>query len=83
MRREDIRGILTGSVMKNIEKLGKPSILYPTSWQSSRESDRYSATVPNDERQHCDSLPAKPEENLSEEGMLFAFVHSTVMQVGV
>ena len=69
--------------MKIIEKLGQPRILYPTLWESSREDGRYSATVPNNERQHCDSFPAKLEEGLSEKGMLFAFVYSTVMQVGV
>ena len=69
--------------MKVIEKLGQPRILYPTSWESSREGGRYTATVPNDERQHCDSVPTKLEEGFSEKGMLLAFVHSTVMQVGV
>ncbi len=63
--------------------MGKPRILNSTLWESSRESGRYSATVPNDERQHCDSLPAKLKESLSEKGMLLALVYSTVMQVGV
>ena len=64
-------------------KLGKPRIFYPTLWDSSRESGRYSAIVPDDERQYCDRYPAKLDESLSEKGMLFAFVHSTVMQVVV
>lgn len=36
------------------------------------------ATMLSDERQHCDSPPAYLKESLSEKGMLFAFVHSTV-----
>ena len=69
--------------MKIIEKLGQPRIPYPTFWESSREGGRYSATVPTDERQHYDSVPAKLEEGFSEKGMLLAFVYSTVMPVGV
>ena len=42
---------------------------------------RHGVTVPNDERQHYNLPTANLEESLSEEEMLFAFVHSMTMQL--
>ena len=65
------------------EQISKALDIHTTLWECGGEGRGYSAPMSNDERQYCDSSPAKLKKSLSEAGMLLVFVHSAVMQVCV
>ena len=52
---------------------------HPKLWESSGEGGRYGATMPGDERQHCDGSLAMLKECLYKGAMLLALYHSTVV----
>ena len=69
--------------MQVSEEVSKTCGFHATLWKGSGEGGGYRATMPNDERKDCDSPPAILKKSLPKNGMLLAFIYSTVMQVCV